>query len=116
MAGVIAAARERVEAGEFGNIRRGQTPGRHDAIACGELGTVAGADAPACGGLIQDGNVDPRVELDVAPEIEPIRNMVRITQDLRLRGVSLRPIPVLLQLFRELIGILMLSTSQRAPG
>src|SRR5215472_3527287 len=56
--------------------------------------------------LIEDCYFDPGVELDVAPEIEPVGHMVDVTQDLGLRAVALGPMPILLQLVREGIRVL----------
>jgi hypothetical protein len=49
---------------------------------------------------------DARVELDVATQIEPVGDVVGVTQDLGLGGVALGPFPVLLQRIGELVGIL----------
>src|ERR1700680_3623691 len=42
----------------------------------------------------------------MATKIEPIRNMVGVGQDLRLRRVLLRPVPLLVQFLREREGVL----------
>ena len=56
--------------------------------------------------LVEGRRRDARVERDVAAQVEPVGNVVGISQDLGLRGVALRPFPLLLQLLGELIGVL----------
>ena len=46
------------------------------------------------------------IEPDVPAEIEPIGDVVGVAQNLRLGGVPLGPLPLLLELVRELVGIL----------
>src|SRR3979490_699292 len=58
------------------------------------------------GALIERGTFDPRAELDVGAEIKTVGGVVGVLQDLRLRRVALAPVPFLLQLLRERIGIL----------
>ena len=48
---------------------------------------------------------DARVQLDVAAQVEPVRHMVHIGEDRGLGAVTLGPAPVLLQIFREGIGV-----------
>ena len=57
------------------------------------------------------------IELDVAAQVEAIGDVVRIAQDLRLRGEQLAPvaIPAAVPAENE-YEYCMLSTSQRAPG
>ena len=47
-----------------------------------------------------------RVELDVRTQVEAVGDMVGVAQDFRLRRVALAPVPFLLQLVGEGIGIL----------
>ena len=56
--------------------------------------------------LIEPGLGDPGLEPDVAAQVEAVSDMVGVAQDLGLGGVALRPFPFLLQLGRELVGIL----------
>src|SRR6266700_3426243 len=104
-AAVVPAALERIERCELGQVGGGQTAGRHDAITRRELGTIAGPHAPASRRLVEARRRHPRVELNVAAQIEFFRDVVGVPQDLRLGGVALRPFPLLLQLLGELIGI-----------
>ena len=48
---------------------------------------------------------DAGIELDIAPQIESIRDMIQIFQDLRLRRVTFGPLPLLFELWIEGIGI-----------
>src|SRR5207253_5109592 len=56
--------------------------------------------------FVVSGAVDARLELDVAAQVEAIRNVIEVAEDLRLRCVPLRPLPLLLKLVGELVGIL----------
>src|ERR1700722_4813670 len=49
---------------------------------------------------------DPCIELYIATQIEAIGDVIRISQDFRLRGEQLAPAPLLLQFRRERVGIL----------
>ena len=56
--------------------------------------------------LVEFGRDDIRVQLDVAAQVEAVGDVVRVAQDLGLAGVALGPLPFLLQLVGERIGIL----------
>src|SRR4030088_3086534 len=56
--------------------------------------------------LVEPGLGDPGLEPDVAAQVEAVGDVVGIAQDLGLGGVALGPFPFLLQLGRELVGIL----------
>ena len=60
----------------------------------------------AIGALVEHGAFDAGVELDVGAQIEPVRDVVGVFQDFRLRRVALAPVPFLLQFVGERIGIL----------
>jgi len=55
-------------------------------------------DVPCPGCLIEISPLDTGVERDVAAQVETIGDMVGVFQDLRLRRVTLAPVPLLLQL------------------
>ena len=105
-AGVVTRSRERVQTFDPRRVRRGEAPRRHDAVPCTHAVAGARAKHPASGALVECRGEHPDTEPDVAPQIEPIRDVVRIAQDLRLRGVALRPFPLLLQRVVELKGVL----------
>src|SRR6266404_8782143 len=78
---------------------------RHDAEARGRGITFVSPDGPCICLAVEDRLFDPGAELDVAPEIEAVRHVVDVTQDLGLRAVALGPVPFLLQLIREGIRV-----------
>src|SRR5947209_3282814 len=105
MAGMIAAAFERLEPRQFWNLRRGQATRRHDAELGGDAITAIGANRPLPEGFVVMSFGDARAELYVAPQIESVCDMVDIGEDFRLCGVALAPPPFLLQFLGKRIGI-----------
>jgi hypothetical protein len=69
---------------------------------------LAGTDFqnPAALGLVENGRMHWRIELNVAAQVEAVGDVVGVTQDLRLRRIALGPNPLLLQLLGKLVGIL----------
>ena len=49
--------------------------------------------------------LDPRLELDIAAEVETVGDVVYVLEDLGLRCITLFPFPFLLQFLGEMIGI-----------
>src|SRR6267378_2837823 len=86
--------------------RRRKIARRHDAKARSRGITFIGLHRPRARLTIEVRLLDPSVELDVAAEVKAVGHMVDITQDLRLRAVALRPMPILLQLVGKGIRIL----------
>jgi len=80
--------------------------GRHDAKARDRGAAFIGLHRPSVCPAVKGCLVDAGVELDVAPEIEAVRHVVDVTQDLGLRAVALGPTPFLLQFVREGIRVL----------
>ena len=105
-AGVVPGAFEAVQAVEGRPVDGREAPGGHDAIGGGEPRAVLGGDAPAPRHLVEDRLGDRRLEADVTAEVEPVRHVLQIAQDLRLPWVALGPPPLLLELVRELVGVL----------
>jgi len=66
---------------------------------------VVGADLPAVRGVVERGRGDAGGQLDVASEIEAIGDVVEIALDLGLFRVAARPLPLLRQLRREGIAV-----------
>jgi hypothetical protein len=62
-------------------------------------------DLPAVPRLVEDGGGHPRLELDIPAQVETVRHVVDIGEDLRLGGVALGPLPLLLQIVRERVGV-----------
>ena len=68
--------------------------------------TFIGLHRPGIRLTVEESFLDPSVELDVAPEVKAVGDMVDVTQDLGLGAVALRPMPFLLQLVGKGIRIL----------
>jgi hypothetical protein len=70
--------------------------------------TLAVADFkdPVVLGFVEDGRMHTGVELDFAAQVEAVGDVVGVAQDLGLRRIPLGPNPLLLQLIRELVGVL----------
>src|SRR5438874_8776180 len=86
--------------------RRRKIARRHDAKARGRGIAFIGLHRPSACLAVEGRLLDPRVELDIAPEVKAVGHMVDVTQDFRLRTVALRPMPFLLQLVGKGIRIL----------
>src|SRR5215472_3627093 len=94
---VIPLALETSEAGVVRRPWRRQIPRCHDAKPrIGDMALV-GRYRPRVCPAVEDSLFDARIELDCAPQIEAIGDVVNVTQDLRLRAVAFGPMPVLLQ-------------------
>ena len=104
VAGVVAAALEAIETREVRRARIGEAAGRHDQVA--RRNTLAAVEGHAPAVILEVGGHDARVEFDMRPQREAVRDMARIVQDLGLAGVALAPVPFLLELARERVGIL----------
>ena len=105
-AGVVRGPAEIIEPIEVRQVGRGQAAGRHDAPGgCGP-GAIVGLDHPATLWLVERCGPHAGIEPDVPAQIEPIGDVVGVAQNLRLGGVPLGPVPFLLELVRELVGIL----------
>jgi len=102
-AGVNPLTLEAIESFEFWDIRGRKTADsaneelRRDPLA------AVGRDLPAVAGLAEESFSDAGTELDIAPEIEAIRNVLDVTQNLRLHRVLDGPLPFLFELFGERI-------------
>jgi hypothetical protein len=96
---------KRLLSGKGWGVGARQATGSHDQPARGRLLPVAGPEAPEAGSLVEDRSLDAGGELDVAPEIEAVGDVVQIAEDLGLAGVALGPLPRLLELGREAVGI-----------
>ena len=106
MAGVIDLALEAIEPLDIGHPRVGKTAGgQHDKSRRHGL-AVGSSDLPDVGGFIEDSFVDAGIELNIGAQIETVGDVVGVFQNFRLRRVALTPVPVLLQLVGERIGIL----------
>lgn len=78
---------------------------RHDAISGGGDLPLIRFHRPDVRLAVEDNLLDPGVELDLAPKVEAVGDVIDVTQDLGLRAVALRPKPFLLQLVGEGIRV-----------
>ncbi|MGY3080728.1 hypothetical protein ACVWZZ_007136 [Bradyrhizobium sp. LM6.10] len=106
VAGVIDGTFEVIETLDVGLARIRETAGReHDELRLNRC-AVGRRHRPAPRTLVEHRALDVGVELDVPAQIKPVSDVVGVFQNLRLRCVALAPVPFLLELFRERIGIL----------
>ena len=105
VAGVIGRAREALQTREGRDPGGRQTSGRHDAEAGRHAVAAIRLDLPPVRRLVEARRGHPRLELNVAPEIEAVGDVLDVPQDLGLGGVPLRPVPFLLELVGEGIGV-----------
>jgi len=82
-----------------------QTARGEDAVGRGEGVAAVGLDRPAVGVFVVDRVRDLGFELDVPAQIEAVGNVVEVALDFRLRGHHLGPVPLLLQLPGEGVGV-----------
>ena len=104
-AGMIPFALEVLDALEVRHPGRGQVAARHDAVLRADLFTLVRRDQPAVGVAIEHSGYDAGIQLNIAPQIEPVCHVVDVAQDFRLGAVAFRPFPLLLQFIGEGIGI-----------
>ena len=71
----------------------------------GELVAGVRGDRPGGRRLVPRRGRDARREAHVAPQVEPVGDVLEVRQDLRLRRVPLRPVPVLLELVRPRVRV-----------
>ena len=106
MSGVVGLAAETVPAGEIRQPRIGQAAGRHDAEPRLHPVAAVGADVPEIRRLIEARLGDAGLEMHVAAQVQPVGDVVGIAQDFWLGGKQFAPVPFLLQLRIECVGIL----------
>ena len=71
------------------------------------VGAVRRRHGPRGRGRVPGGPGHPRVQLDVRPQAELVRDVVEVPQDLRLRRVPLAPGPLLLKLGGEGVRVVL---------
>ena len=103
--GVVHLPREVVEPGDVGPVDRRQTPRRAQQEPAAVASPPPTSAPPTRRRLVEARPDDLGVEPVVTPQIEPVRHMVQIRQDLGLRGEPLRPRPVALQVLVERVGV-----------
>jgi hypothetical protein len=92
-AGVEAQAPKAGDAGDFRLLGRRQRTAGQDQVPGDDVVAAVGLDAPPPRGLVPLGCGDRGLQLDVAAQVEAVREVVEVVQDLRLRGVTLAPPP-----------------------
>ena len=104
--GLEAPPREVLPAFDIDGLRRGEQACPHHAVARDDALFGGEVEDPSLGVFVPDRRVYPALELDVAVQVEALRNVLQVALDLGLRGVALRPLPLLLQLLGEAEGVL----------
>ena len=105
VAGVVDRALEIVEARDLGLLGGGEAPRRQDQPGRLRL-PRRGPHPPQRTGRVPGRRLHPRLEPDVAAQVETVGHVIRVGQDLGLGGVALGPAPVALQVRVPGIGIL----------
>src|SRR5690349_23726836 len=103
---VVPLALEAIETGNAGLARRRKAARGHDAEGRRYGLALVGLDRPQVGLATEDGRANARIELDVASQVEAIGDVVHVAQNLRLRAIPFGPLPFLLQLVGERVGVL----------
>ena len=80
----------------------------------GDVVAVSGCHGPSTGCFVVNSALDPRLEADVAPQIESIGDVLGVTKNLGLSGVLLAPFPLLLEVGIEGVGVV--DTAYVAPS
>ena len=83
-----------------------QASDRHDQVLRGDAPAALERDGPAIVCLVELRRDHIRVQLDIAAQVEAVGHVVCVAQDLGLARVALGPLPFLLQLVGERVGIL----------
>ena len=104
-AGVEDVALERLDSRDLGILRNGQAAHGRDKESTADLAAPVGGDLPSRRRLVEDRSGDHGVELDVAPQVEAVGDVVGVPQHLGLGGEALRPVPLLFKLVAEPVGV-----------
>jgi hypothetical protein len=106
LTGVVHVAAEALLVLEVRHVGAGQAAHRGDEEARIDALARVGLHHPALTRIVEVRMLDTGVELDVAAEIEAVRDVVGVGEELRLRGIALGPVPLLLQRVGEGVGVL----------
>src|SRR5262249_29980324 len=104
-AGVIRRAAVPIESVEIRRLRERQTSRRHDVEAAEYLVAVVCANAPERCRVVPCSRFNACREPDVATQIILVGDVAEIAKNLRLRGISLGPLPFRLEFAVEAVGI-----------
>ena len=103
---VIDLAAETAGTLDVDRFRQRQAAGGHHVEAAGDFVARAGTDVPAPGRGIPGGSLDAGGEADVPAQIVLVGHVVGVGEDLGLRGVLLRPLPLALELRVEAVRVI----------
>ena len=103
--GMVPLTLEALEAGNVGDVCRGQTPDRGDEETCRVAAASPGADGPEICAVVKRSRGNAAVEAYAASQIEPVGDMLKITPDLGSLGIALAPVPLLHQIRVERIAV-----------
>src|SRR5580704_15942851 len=107
LASVVPLAFERLEAGDLGDIGRGQAANGGDQKPRRDRLAGLSTHPPEIGGRVILRRCDAGLEADIATQVEVVSDVIEVAQDLRLLWVAFGPLPFLLQLLREGVGVAM---------
>ncbi len=99
--GVVRQASEARHPGNLGHLGHREATGGDDAELGVQFGAGVGAHQPTAAVLVKLQGIDPRRGPHVAAQVEPVRDVFEVTQDLGLGGELFGPLPLLLQLRGE---------------
>ena len=71
---------------------------------------------PGIGAFIEQRPIDAGIELNIRTQVEPVSDMIGVSQNLGLRRVAFAPVPFLLQFIGKRIGILHAFDIAARPG
>ena len=100
-AGVVPLALEPIQALELRHVGGGKRAHARDQVARGDALALVGVHRPPVSLLVELAACHPGAELDVALQVMARGDVFEVAQDLRLRGIALRPLPFLQQLLVE---------------
>ena len=103
--GVERRARERVETGDVWHLRHRQRADRRNEEARRRARAVGELDRPFRGGVVERGAFHACVELEVAPQVELVGDVLEVAQCLRLRREAFAPLPLLEEFVGERVPV-----------
>ena len=115
-AGEVDLAGETAGAFDVGRLGHREAAGGHDVVPAPDLRPAAGGEPPPVLLLVPAGGGDGGGKLDVRTQPVAVGHELEVVQDLRLRGVLLRPGPFLLQFRVEAVGVVRGGDVTAGPG
>ena len=102
---MVPLALEALDALDVGHARSREVARGHHAVARAHFLSRIGRERPLVHPAVEHCRLDARIELHVAAQVEAVGDVVDVFQDLGLRAVALRPLPLLLQRVVEGVGV-----------